>query len=400
MAEKRKVSRKTATGLEEVLYKGYAEAADVSYDDTSSELGQSTVQGALDSIASQLDGITGGGVVTGVKGSAEANYRKGDVNITKENVGLGNVDNTSDANKPVSTAQKAALDLKEDKANLKALAYKDSLSNADVGLGNVTNDAQVKRSEMGAANGVATLDSDGKVPSSQLPSYVDDVLEAETLSAFPTTGESGKIYVAKDTNKTYRWSGTTYVEISESLAIGETASTAYAGDKGKANADAITALQAKTSEQDTAIADVKTTADGAGADALKAQTAAETAQATADDAKGKAESANTAISAILDGSSVVKKAETANKLTTARGIDINSPDIEAGTVVTFDGSKDITLSLILKETGVAAGTYSVITVDKKGRVTAGGQLIEFGASGQTAPSTSLAVGGLFFELVE
>ncbi len=85
----------------------------------------------------------------------------------------------------------------------------------------------------GAANGVAELDSAGKVPSSQLPSYVDDVLEYDSTSAFPSTGEAGKIYVAKDTNKTYRWSGSAYVEISASLALGETSSTAYYGDKGK-----------------------------------------------------------------------------------------------------------------------------------------------------------------------
>lgn len=80
---------------------------------------------------------------------------------------------------------------------------------------------------------------DGKVPSSQLPSYVDDVVEYVSTSAFPETGESGKIYIAQDTNKTYRWGGSAYVEISESLALGETASTAYPGNKGKANADAI-----------------------------------------------------------------------------------------------------------------------------------------------------------------
>lgn len=85
----------------------------------------------------------------------------------------------------------------------------------------------------GAANGVAELDESGKVPSSQLPSYVDDVLEFDSQSTFPETGESGKIYVAKDTNKTYRWSGSAYTEISASLALGETSSTAYPGDKGK-----------------------------------------------------------------------------------------------------------------------------------------------------------------------
>lgn len=80
---------------------------------------------------------------------------------------------------------------------------------------------------------------DGKVPAAQLPSYVDDVIEYNTISDFPNPGESGKIYIAKDVGKEYRWSGSGYAIISESLALGETASTAYAGNKGKANADAI-----------------------------------------------------------------------------------------------------------------------------------------------------------------
>lgn len=112
-----------------------------------------------------------------------------------------------------------------------------------VGLANVTNDAQVKRSEMGTANGVATLNESGTVPSAQLPSYVDDVLEYDNKSAFPASGESGKIYVAKDTNLTYRWSGSAYVEISQSLALGETSSTAYPGDKGKAVTDKVAEIE-------------------------------------------------------------------------------------------------------------------------------------------------------------
>ena len=75
---------------------------------------------------------------------------------------------------------------------------------------------------------------DGKVPASQLPAFVDDVLEFASRAAFPATGESGKIYVATDKNLTYRWSGSTYVEVSPSLALGETASTAYRGDRGAA----------------------------------------------------------------------------------------------------------------------------------------------------------------------
>lgn len=121
-----------------------------------------------------------------------------------------------------------------------------AVTKSQVGLGNVTNDAQVKRSEMGVSSGVATLDTTGKVPSSQLPSYVDDVLEYTNKAGFPTTGESGKIYIDKATNITYRWSGTTYVEISPSLALGETSSTAYPGNKGKTTTDNVNAILAGT----------------------------------------------------------------------------------------------------------------------------------------------------------
>jgi len=85
----------------------------------------------------------------------------------------------------------------------------------------------------GTANGVAELDANGHVPSAQLPSYVDDVVEYPTAADFPATGEPGKIYVDLAANLTYRWSGSAYVEISPSLALGETSSTAYRGDRGK-----------------------------------------------------------------------------------------------------------------------------------------------------------------------
>lgn len=93
-------------------------------------------------------------------------------------------------------------------------------------------------------NDIFVIGTEGKkIDSNYLPSYVDDVLEYASLSGFPAKGEAGKIYVATDTNLTYRWTGTQYLEISKSLALGETSSTAYAGNKGKANADAISVLQ-------------------------------------------------------------------------------------------------------------------------------------------------------------
>lgn len=108
--------------------------------------------------------------------------------------------------------------------------------------GNPIDSTYVKVSQVGVS--VASLE-DGKIPQSQLPSYVDDVVEYASLSEFPQTGESGKIYIAIDTGKTYRWSGSQYSEISESIALGYTHSTAYYGDEGKRNADDIASLKEK-----------------------------------------------------------------------------------------------------------------------------------------------------------
>lgn len=109
----------------------------------------------------------------------------------------------------------------------------------------ITNSLNAFISTKGQPGGLAELDSTGKVPAAQLPSYVDDVLEFSTKAQFPQIGETGKIYVAKDTNLTYRWTGTQYLEISQSLALGETPNTAYPGDKGKANRDALNSMPTK-----------------------------------------------------------------------------------------------------------------------------------------------------------
>lgn len=109
----------------------------------------------------------------------------------------------------------------------------------------ITNSLNAFISTKGQPGGLAELDSTGKVPAAQLPSYVDDVLEFSTKAQFPQIGETGKIYVSKDTNLTYRWTGTQYLEISQSLALGETPNTAYPGDKGKANRDALNSMPTK-----------------------------------------------------------------------------------------------------------------------------------------------------------
>ena len=94
----------------------------------------------------------------------------------------------------------------------------DGLGIADISGLETALASKIAADQIGIANGVASLDANGFVPSTQLPSFVDDVLVFADLASFPTTGESGKIYVAADTNKVYRWAttGSMYVEISAS----------------------------------------------------------------------------------------------------------------------------------------------------------------------------------------
>lgn len=189
----------------------------------------------------------------------------GNINLTKDDVGLSNVDNTSDANKPISTATQTALDLKVDKVAGKQLSTEDYTTSEKNKLAGIQSGAEVNvNADWNAISGDAhilnkpstftpsahthpisqvdnlqtTLDAkadlvNGLVPASQLPSFVNDVLEFSTIGDFPTNGETDKIYLAKDTNKIYRWSGSEYVQVNGGLALGETSETAYRGDRGK-----------------------------------------------------------------------------------------------------------------------------------------------------------------------
>ena len=117
---------------------------------------------------------------------------------------------------------------------------------------NIAQSTFIPATEKGANSGVATLDATGKVPASQLPSFVDDVLEGylnatdgkfyeENTYTTEIPAEGGKIYVDLATGKTYRWGGSAYAVISETLALGETQGTAYEGSKGKQVADNLAA---------------------------------------------------------------------------------------------------------------------------------------------------------------
>ena len=127
--------------------------------------------------------------------------------VTKEQIGLANVENKSSTQIRSEITKKNVTD---------ALGY-----------------TPINENKIGAINGIASLDASGKIPASQIPGGFDEIEEYDTLKSFPTTGAEGKIYVTKDTNLTYRWTGTQYVEISPSIALGETSQTAYRGDRGK-----------------------------------------------------------------------------------------------------------------------------------------------------------------------
>ena len=290
----------------------------ISATDTTYSVATTSADGLMSAAdKAKLDGIETGAqvnTVTGVKGSNEAEYRIGNISITKGNVGLGNVDNTADADKPISTAAQTALDGKVDKITGKGLSEAnftdaekaklagiaagakanvqpdwnqgddtadDYIKNKPANLvqdasyvhtdNNFTNaekakaDGAIQSTEKGAANGVAELDANGKVPTSQLPAYVDDVLSYNSLSDFPAIGEDGKIYIAKDTNLSYRWGSSEYVVISPSLALGSTSSTAYRGDWGAEDRAAIGTLSTlNTTEKSNlvgAINELKTVSD-------------------------------------------------------------------------------------------------------------------------------------------
>lgn len=177
------------------------------------------------------------------------NAKTGAVTLTQDDIGNGT------ANKTYSSADKTRL------------ANTSGTNTGDQDLSGYQQTSQRNQN-----NGYAGLDSTGKVAAAQLPSYVDDVVEASNLAGFPGAGETSKIYVAVDTNKTYRWSGSAYVEISPSPgstdAVTEGSTNLYyTPDRVDARIPAaIVAASSKTTPVD---ADTFPMVDSAGGNALK-----------------------------------------------------------------------------------------------------------------------------------
>ena len=183
-----------------------------------------------------------------ISSGSTSDYFRGDKTfqtLDKTAVGLGSVDNTSDINKPVSSATQTALGSKENSISSGSTSdyYRgdktfQTLDKTVVGLGSADNtsdvDKPVSSATQTALDSKCPLNSSNIIPNQYLPSSVNDIIEVSNFSSLPVTGESNKIYVTIDDHKAFRWSGTSYVEISASLVIGTTTGTCFDGGSGSA----------------------------------------------------------------------------------------------------------------------------------------------------------------------
>ena len=248
--------------------------------------------------------------------------------VTKEQLGLGSVENKSSAT-----------------------------IRGELTSGNVTSAlgyTPIDSSTRGSANGIAELDENGKVLASQLPSYVDDVIEGylnngkfykESSYTTVINGESGKIYVDLSNNKTYRWSGSSFAIVSDTLALGETSSTAYRGDRGKV--------------------------------------AYEHSQSA--HAPSTAEKNQNAFSYIKVGDTTVSADTATDTLTLVAGDNITITPDATNDKITIKATDTVYTH---PDSGATAGTYRSVTVNAKGHVTAGSNPTVTVAQGGTGATTA------------
>ena len=265
-----------------------------------------------------------------------------------------------------------------------------------------------------SASDIPSLDASkitsGTIDAARLPSYVDDVIEGTNLAAFPATGETGKIYVALDTNKTYRWSGSAYVYITsgavDSVAGKTGVVTLVKGDVGLGSVDNTSDASKPISTLTQSALDLKApitspTFTGTVSGITKAMVGLGSVDNTADSAKSvlsatKLTTARTINGVSFDGTANITVADSTKQpldadLTAIAGLTGTSGLLKktAADTWTLDtnayitgnqsisvsgdasGSGTTSISLTLANSGVTAGTYTKTTVDAKGRVTSG-----------------------------
>ena len=227
---------------------------------------------------------------------------------------------------------------------------------ANITINAVDSTPRIAASEKGVAFGVATLDANGIVLASQLPSYVDDVLEYANLAAFPATGEGSKIYVTMDTNKIYRWTGTTYIEISPTVGNSDTATKLAVARTISSTGDVSWSVSFDGSGNVTGAATLSDTTVNAG-----------TYTKVTVDSKGRVTAGASLLASDIPtlNQNTTGNAATATKLETARILGVSG---DATGSATFDGSANSNIALTLANI-VTADTAAKVTFNAKGLIT-------------------------------
>lgn len=318
--------------------------------------------------------------ITRIKGGNAGTFVAGDITLaaganvsitqTGNNISLASTDTTYSAGNGLTlTGTTFSLPITTSGAGNVVTGITQTTTGLTVYLGSMPTTADLANyipvAQKGAVNGVATLDGNGQVPASQLPSYVDDVVEGANLAALnalpASQKESGKIYVALDTNKSYRWSGSTFVYITSGAVDSVNGQTGIVNlgkaDVGLGNVD-------NTSD---ASKNVLTATKWLTARSITISGVTATSQII--DGTSNITIPITAVPAsLLTGTATINTTGSAGQLATARTIAITGDGTWS---VTFDGSANASGALTLSNTGVVPGTYDNVTVDSKGRVTAG-----------------------------
>ncbi len=363
-----------------------------------------TVKGALEEIEQRIDNAIAGSVTS-------VNGKSGEVTIGKADVGLGKVDNTSDDEKPISAATQAELDKKAttDYVNTQ-LAKKANTGDIPDVSGFITK----------AVNDLVNYYTKGEVDQkiSAIPKF-----KVSVVSVLPESGDDATIYLVKDTGEESQNLYVEYIWVSdawEKLGAQKLDLSGYVTTEAlnAAIEDFQTANDVNGLITAALTPYIKSTEvsslgkSGSLADATDDEThrlVTDTEKDGWNEAKEKATTNEGAISDIVDGTTKVGKATQADSATSATNADAAkklavsknfsiSGDVTAA-AKPFDGSQAVELAAVLSKTGVTAGSYSAVTVDEKGRVTAGANVVEVGEPEQETPSEKLAIGGIFFKRI-
>lgn len=356
-----------------------------------SGLSATTVQDALAEIYSEAQQ----GGVTGVKGNAESTYRTGNVNITKANIGLGNVDNTADADKHVAYATQAQQDA-EGHVFTAYYATQEGLQDAQTTADNALAIATSKSSGYSfdtyddmvtalksAAKGTYHIGDSLFIKEANTPDYwVSDIYSTNT----GTYGYYGITEMESDIDlSAYQTKYDNSLQTSIKTVVG---AINYLNQRSTVHGGDITNLQLSVGQLSTAITNLQTDVG----DISNLVTSADSLVDALNTANTKINANATDISQVINGTKSVGQAR---QLSTGRPFGLTGDVVS--TVVVFNGTEGVTLQTLLAKSGVTPGSYSAVTVNGKGIVTAGGTSIEVGTA--ATPSANLMVGGLYIQTI-